>query len=60
MEQEDPGLVFIISTEAKVHACLALRAVHNLSPVLQQGWSRKKYFNTHYSMYFQGVQLNIQ
>ena len=50
MEQEDPGLVFVMTTEAKVHACMSLPAVTNVSPVLQQGWSKKKCFNTHYSM----------
>ena len=36
-EHDDPGLVFILSGEAKVHSCMALPAVANIHPPLRQG-----------------------
>ena len=36
-EHDDPGLIFVLSSEAKVHACMALPAVANIRPPLQQG-----------------------
>ena len=40
-EHDDPGCIFIFSSDAEVHQVLGLPAVATLSPSLQQGKNKK-------------------
>ena len=40
-EFDDPGIFFILAMEAKLHACMGLPAVANVTLSLQQGWNMR-------------------
>ena len=43
---QDPGIVFVVASEDKIHQCLGLPAVANLQPTLQQGKKNNKLMAT--------------